>query len=74
MKTAMQEMIEWATNHTQLFTPSKTTVLIKAAELLKKEKQQIKDAYNLGFYDRGADEEDQEFKSSEDYYNETFKP
>lgn len=41
---------------------------------LKKEKDQISDAYNTGWNDRGNDDGDYaQFESGEDYYNKTYK-
>lgn len=72
MKTAIQEAIEWI-NETQ--THNVFDVQDKLIELLEKEKQQIIDACQCGFYCGNdiANKIKPQFRTSKDYYNNTFK-
>jgi len=71
MKTAMQEMFEELYAHSYEIPIG---LLAKCEELMAKEKQQIKDAYNEGnmdsIYYEGTDAVDA--IKSEQYYNETY--
>ena len=68
MKTPLQELIEWVRNHPG--QTGKSSVIAKATELLEKEKEVIKRAFNDGIevcgYESGLGDDDDE------YYNETF--
>ena len=61
MKTAMQELIEWIENGNET---SFYVLRDKAKKLLKKEKNQIIDAYNFG-------QQIPPFDYAEQYYNQT---
>lgn len=70
MKTAMQKLIDnleqdYIDAHYDMEKHQITTAINYAKELLEKEKQQIKRAFNVG----GTEAYEQ---SSDDYYNETF--
>ena len=62
MKTAMQELIEWIENGNET---SFYVLRDKAKKLLKKEKNQIIDAYNFG-------QQIPPFDYAEQYYNQTY--
>jgi hypothetical protein len=71
MKTAMQELIEWG-DEMLLKHPQKILgfgeAIDKAVELLEKEKEQIKRAFEFGIADAYNFIED----DAEQYYNETY--
>ena len=76
-QTALQELIAWGDdmllNHPQK-TLSFGEAIDKAVELLEKEKEQIKEAYNCGEYD-GIDDfqgDDRAYTDAEHYYNQTY--
>lgn len=70
MKTAMQHMVDWLdTIKVDQSIISTQSVLMYANELLEKEKQQIKRAYNFGDADAYSTNTDD---WAEQYYNETF--
>jgi hypothetical protein len=72
METAMEELIEYIEEWT---AKNKTTdgIWSKAKSLLSKEKQQIVDAYNIGFiYPIKFDFKNNKSQDAEQYYNETF--
>jgi RNA binding exosome subunit len=64
MKTAMQDMIEWIEQ--RFNNPQETEVFKKAIELLEKEKEQIRQAFQVGI------DEDNNFYVAEKYYNKTY--
>jgi len=71
MKTALQNMIEWLESY-EYEIPLQLQV--KAKELLEKEKEQIKESFEIGFnegcsfiYNNGND-----LKNGEQYYNQTY--
>jgi hypothetical protein len=71
IKTAMQELIEWANYRAvtrSLIAPHE--IINKANELLEKEKQMIIRAVNDSFY---SNEQKGFIPDGEDYYNQTFK-
>lgn len=71
MKTALQELIEWLDNSTVIQDEfDRDIIKDKATELLKKEKNQIKEAYKFGL-ESPSIELSEEW--AEQYYNETFK-
>ena len=68
MKTAMQEMFE------ELYAHSYTIpigLLAKCQELMRREKEQIMNAYKEGCSDSILDESTDKLRA-EDYYNETY--
>lgn len=67
--TAMQELIEFFTFYSGNYT-SREEILVKTNDLIEKEKQQIKQAFNFANQDKNPSNPDW----AEDYYNETFKP
>ena len=69
IKTAIQELIELMEKPS--IHPVRQEVKEKAIELLEKEKEQIKHAFEVGVYS-GCDQPLLE-RMPEDYYNETFK-
>ena len=72
MKTALQELIEWMKDQ---YYPAmyEDEILKKATELLEKEREQIENAHANGIHDASACINGEKFKTSEEYYNETFK-
>lgn len=66
MKTAMQELIEHIESNEIVYNKD---LILKLKELLKKEKEQIIEAYSQGYGD-GV----QEPNPNDDYYNQTYKP
>ena len=73
MKTAMQELHEWAVN--KWSDPSRLIslyeVVNKIGEMLEKDKQHIITAYKQGCSDSILDESTDE-ERAEEYYNETY--
>ena len=73
MKTAMQELHEWAVD--KWSDPSRLIslyeVVNKIGEMLQKEKDQIVNAYKEGCSDSILDESTDE-ERAEEYYNETY--
>jgi hypothetical protein len=73
MKTAMQELIEYVDS---IWSNGgwEQTIKEKAKELLKKEKEQIRYAYEQGENDYECREEERYDKESlsEQYYNQTY--
>ena len=68
MKTAMQELLELCKHYQATFqNPIGEIVKRIESELLEKEKEQIMDAYDVGWSD-GFDDKD----LNAEYYNETF--
>lgn len=74
--TAMQELIDWVNSKTQLFIPTKSQIIEKATELLKKEEEQIKqavdktiDAYH--FYVESPHNPPP--MNGNDYFNQTYQ-
>jgi hypothetical protein len=68
MKTAMQELKDWANQYKGQMI-SADQVVLQAHNLLKKEKEQIKEAwYNGGVNGMGLFETN----TGEEYYNETY--
>ena len=64
-KTAMQDLISYFKKRGYMYA------VLKAEELLEKEKEQIIDAYDNGLFDGSMDDvNDRVFT---DYYNETYK-
>ena len=79
MKTALQELIEWSEEDLELFIEDADEALRifkaikdKATELLEKEREQIENAHANGIHDASACINGEKFKTSEQYYNETF--
>ena len=72
MKTPMQELLEWvrATLPMDLDTPR--LIEEKIESMLKKEKEQIVNAYIEGCFDNMLDEKTDKARA-EDYYNETYE-
>ena len=60
----MQDMIEWIEQ--RFNNPQETEVFKKAIELLEKEKEQIRQAFQVGI------DEDNNFYVAEKYYNKTY--
>jgi len=65
-RTAMQELMEWMIEESQVIPVDPGNVYQKAKELLLMEKEQIKKAYQGNWSEILSDE-------SEEYYNETYK-
>jgi hypothetical protein len=65
-RTAMQELMEWMIEESQVIPVDPGDVYQKAKELLLMEKEQIKKAYQGNWPEILSDE-------SEEYYNETYK-
>lgn len=61
-KTAMQELISYFKKRGYMYA------VLKAEELLEKEKEQIMVAYYEGFQDGGAPHNE-----NDNYYNQTYK-
>tara|TARA_R110002126_G_scaffold214988_3_gene361161 strand:+ start:915 stop:1148 length:234 start_codon:yes stop_codon:yes gene_type:complete len=73
MKTAMQELIEYANEFD--FGGWEDVFIKKATELLEKEKEQIIDAYKQGCgyeYEYIDDESTSYKEDAEEYYNQTY--
>ena len=70
----MQELIEylnkWDKEGEENFDALLCGTLVKAKLALKKEKEQIMDAFELGYIDAIADPE--KFGSGKEYYNQTY--
>ena len=64
-RTAMQELMEWMIEESQVIPVDPGNVYQKAKELLLMEKEQIKKAYQGNWSEILSDE-------SEEYYNETY--
>jgi hypothetical protein len=71
-KTALQELMEWMIEESQVIPVDPGDVYRKAEELLAKEKEQIKNAYEEGEDNIDSDGCQIEKKDSEQYYNETY--
>ena len=65
-KTALQELMEWMIEESQVIPVDPGDVYRKAEELLAKEKEQIKDAYWSGEIDSDGG------GSAEQFYNKTY--
>jgi hypothetical protein len=70
-KTALQELMDWMIEESQVIPVDPGDVYRKAEELLAKEKEQIKDAWIDGDIDGYVWEEDYGLHA-EEYYNETY--
>ena len=73
MKTAMQELIEWISEYKDKMV-SANQVELKAYLLLEKEKEQIKDAFEIGISE-GLSMENNTLgydANPEEYYNQTY--
>jgi hypothetical protein len=72
MKTAMQDMLEWI--ELRFNNPQETEVFKKATELLEKEKEHIKDAWDAGMSEGiGTTMADLDWDGEFiNYYNETY--
>jgi glutathione peroxidase-family protein len=73
MKTAMQELIEWAKS--QPLATEIADIEWKAIKLLEKEKEQIIDAFESGYKSCDIDEAfeiNRKLASGELYYNKTY--
>lgn len=68
MKTAIQELID-EINLIESY-PMNPLIIKIATDLLEKEKEQIADAFELGYTDAIADYE--KFGSGKEYYNKTY--
>jgi hypothetical protein len=71
-KTALQELMDWMIEESQVIPVDPGDVYRKAEELLAKEKEQIKNAYEEGEDNIDSDGCQIEKKDSEQYYNETY--
>jgi hypothetical protein len=78
MKTAMQELIEWCNSCLTDKTMSDggrialEVTIVRATDLLEKEKEQIIDAYENGVGDENERNLSGKFTNAEEYYNQTF--
>jgi hypothetical protein len=77
MKTAMQELLEWLdvkieileNEYSMSIASGIRAAKMEAEKLLEKEKEQIKNAYNDGYFGDAY-----KHKDWEEYYNQTYKP
>jgi hypothetical protein len=67
MKTAMQELIEWLENSSDVQNDILNWEIVKK-NAFEKEKEQIMMAYNDGFLNAGL----KQWKKSTEYYNQTY--
>ena len=88
MKTAMQELIEWfdvkieilENEYSMSIAAGIKAAKMEAEQLLEKEKEQIKEAFDFGDYcvelplnEREGDYTwGKKYKSAEEYYNQTY--
>lgn len=63
--TAIQDLIEWFNSKTQLFIPTKSQIIEKATELLKKEEEQIVKAANSNRWEMDK-------HKGQEYFNQTY--
>jgi len=70
MNTVMQELIEWIEKGGAMNDYPRSSIMKKATELLAKEKDLIKSAFNAG-YDEGISEHDK-YEDAGDYFNQTY--
>jgi hypothetical protein len=72
MKTAIQELKDWANQYKGKMI-SADQVVLQAHKLLEKEKEQIIDAYDKGI-DIGIEacESTTDYLEAEEYYNQTY--
>jgi predicted DNA-binding protein with PD1-like motif len=71
MKTALQELIEWAETPAMAHTENKS-IMTKMKELLEKEKQIIITAYKTGYLESGHLDYYPD-KHSKEYYDELLR-
>ena len=71
MKTALQELIEWAETPAMAHTENKS-IMAKMKELLEKEKQIIITAYKTGYLESGHLDYYPD-KHSREYYDELLR-
>ena len=74
MKTAMQELKDWANQYKGQMI-SADQVVLKAHNLLKKEKDQIVNAFEVGYKSCDIDEAleiNMKLASGEQHYNKTY--
>jgi hypothetical protein len=74
MKTAIQELMDWANQYKGQMI-SADQVVLQAHNLLKKEKEQIMDAHLEGWsdaYDYLKSDSNDQARQAEDYYNQTY--
>ena len=75
MKSAMQELIEWTEKYEGKMI-SADQVVLKAHNLLEKEKEQIEhaNAHHRCLHDKTMECTIEAYKKAEKYYNQTYKP
>jgi hypothetical protein len=66
MKTAMQEMLEWVRKTLPMDLDTPKMIEDKIESLLEKEKEQIRNAYNDGYFAA------YKYKDWEEYYKQTY--
>jgi hypothetical protein len=74
MKTAMQELMDWANQYKGQMI-SADQVVLQAHNLLEKEKEQIMNAHLEGWsdaYDYLKSDSNDQARQAEDYYNQTY--
>ena len=78
MKTPLQELIQYESDLTHMFDSDVRVagaileyIRTNKKDMLKKEKEVIMDAYDVGLFDGSMDDVDD--RLYKDYYNETFK-
>jgi uncharacterized protein YbcC (UPF0753/DUF2309 family) len=71
-KTALQELMEWMNEESQVIPVDPYYVYQKAEELLVKEKEQLMKANLDGFIQAYEFVPGEYVKTSEQYYNETY--
>lgn len=71
MKTAIQELIDWANQYKGQMI-SADQVVLHAHKLIEKEKEQIIDAYENGVGDENERNLSGRFTNAEQYYKQTY--
>ena len=78
MKTPLQELLQYESDLTNMFDSDVRVagaileyIRTNKKDMLKKEKEVIMDAYDVGLFDGSMDDVDD--RLYKDYYNETFK-
>jgi hypothetical protein len=71
MKTAMEELIDWANQYEGKMI-SADQVVLKAYKLIEKEKEQIIGAFNYGYYCASNGTIDELELGEKEYYNQTY--
>jgi hypothetical protein len=73
MKTAVDEVLKWVKDELQLFGSAKQILIDKLNQAKEMEKEQIVNAFEIG-YDNGACvQEGNAIYHGSNYYNETYK-